>query len=259
MSSEHGQAHGRGSSSTSPTAHNKMLLLSLHNTPIFKQLQIEEALLRADDRNWCIINDGSTEAIVLGLSGKPEILVNLNHLKKYPIPLIKRFSGGGTVFVDADTVFVTFICNENFANVPPFPKSIMDWTKSIYQPVFNDINFQLKENDYVNGDRKFGGNAQSIRKKRWLHHSSLLWDFNPKNMEYLQMPPKTPEYRKKRSHNDFLCPLKESFPSRQILRERIIDELKSRFSIQEIPQENTNEILDRPHRRSTTVLKGVVA
>lgn len=73
------------------------------------------------------------------------------------------------------------------------------------------------------------------------------------------MPPKTPEYRKKRSHNDFLCPLKESFPSRQILRERIIDELKSRFSIQEIPQENTNEILDRPHRRSTTVLKGVVA
>ena len=33
----------------------------------------------------------------MGISGKPEELVNLDRLS---IPLIKRFSGGGTVVVD---------------------------------------------------------------------------------------------------------------------------------------------------------------
>ena len=46
-------------------------LLNLSCFPIFQQLQIEEALLRADQRNWCIINTGSPPAIVMGISGKP--------------------------------------------------------------------------------------------------------------------------------------------------------------------------------------------
>ena len=34
------------------------------------------------------------------------------------------------------------------------------------------------------------GNTQMIIKGRWLHHSSLLWDYNPANMDYLLMPSK---------------------------------------------------------------------
>lgn len=45
-------------------------LLRLWQFPILRQLQLEEALLRVDDRNWCIINDGAaTPAIVMGISG----------------------------------------------------------------------------------------------------------------------------------------------------------------------------------------------
>jgi hypothetical protein len=50
--------------------------------------------------------------------------------------------------------------------------------------------------DYVYGEHKFGGNAQSITKGRWVHHTSLLWDFHPPNMELLKFPPKSPDYRK---------------------------------------------------------------
>lgn len=70
--------------------------------------------------------------------------------------------------------------------------------------------FKLREHDYVFGDKKvqqsrrnnttyytlltrvisprltqFGGNAQSITKDRWVHHTSFLWDFDPANMDYL--------------------------------------------------------------------------
>ncbi|WZZ65820.1 hypothetical protein YC2023_077190 [Brassica napus] len=49
---------------------------------------------------------------------------------------------------------------------------------SLYGEMFNGIgDFQLRENsfgisDYVFGDRKSGGNSQSITRNRWIHHTS---------------------------------------------------------------------------------------
>ena len=82
-----------------------------------------------------------------------------------------------------------------------------------------------------------------IVKDRWLHHTSFLWDFRPRNMEYLQvraflyqpkyiykhankddsihqsparsiaftyqMPERRPEYRQDRPHGAFLTKLKD--------------------------------------------------
>lgn len=231
-------------------------VLVLNNTPILTQLRIEEALLRADDRNWCIINDGSPEAIVLGISGNLERLVDLDRLEERSIPLIKRFSGGGTVFVDPDTVFVTFICNEDFAKIPSHPRAIMNWIADFYYAILPGQNFRLCENDYVLGNRKFGGNAQYIRKKRWLHHSSLLWDYDPVNMEMLKMPERMPEYRKKRRHSDFLCCLKKIFPCRQQLKDKIIEKL-GHHSLETVA--SIDHILLRPHRQSTGLVDGTAA
>ena len=49
--------------------------------------------------------------------------------------------------------------------------------------------------DYAFSHRKFGGNAQSITKNRWVHHTSFLWDYDVKNMDYLKIPKRAPEYR----------------------------------------------------------------
>ena len=59
-----------------------------------------------------------------------------------------------------------------------------------------------------------GGNAQSIIKGGWLHHTSFLWDYQQENMEnYLLLPDKRPEYRSSRSHKDFLIPLSRYYGS----------------------------------------------
>jgi lipoate-protein ligase A len=57
--------------------------------------------------------------------------------------------------------------------------------------------------DYAFNRQKFGGNAQSITKNRWVHHTSFLWDYDLKNMDYLKNPQRAPEYRQVRSslHN----------------------------------------------------------
>jgi len=226
-------------------------VLRLQNVPIFEQLQLEEALLRLDTRNWCILNEGSSRAIVLGVSGKEEELVDLPKAKKKNIPLIKRFSGGGTVIVDENTVFVTFICQKDLHDFPPFPEKILQWSSAFYKESLGLSEFALQENDYTLGLLKCGGNAQYLRKDRWLHHTTFLWDFENTNMDYLLHPKKTPKYREKRSHLDFLCRLKPLIPSKELMISKILRGLQSRYPTVNVPIGDVFPIIRQPHRKST--------
>jgi len=206
-------------------------LIRLKNHSIQEQLDLEESLLRNSQENWCIINEGTSPAIVMGISGKQEELVCPIELAKSPIPVLKRFSGGGTVIVDEDTLFVTFICQKEIHPFPAYPEPIMRWTEEVYKDAFNHPGFSLRENDYVIFDRKCGGNAQYIKKHRWLHHTSFLWDFKEERMRYLSHPKKTPPYREGRSHLDFLCKLKDTFSSKEEFIQGIIRSLETRFVV----------------------------
>ena len=208
---------------------NLVRLVRTSGLCILRQLRLEEKLLRSPGAgNWCLLNDGTPDrSVVLGISGKPHQLVDVRRALDDGVRVIKRFSGGGTVIVDRDTQFVTLVMNA--AAVPDlalFPRQIMEWTGTLYggrpHGVFADMpGWQLRENDYVIGDRKVGGNAQSISKDRWLHHTSFLWDFREETMKYLTNPAKQPRYRANRSHSDFLAPLKTYLPDRNALATRI--------------------------------------
>lgn len=226
-------------------------LLSLSGVSIFDQLQIEEALIRADSRNWIIFNSGSTPAIVMGISGRLDQLVCSHEMSKNPIPIVRRFSGGGTVVVDEHTLFYTLIGNRSILDFPCCPVEIMRWTEKIYQPAFEGINFALRENDYTIADRKFGGNAQYITKDRWLHHSSFLWNYNQNLMDYLLMPPKMPSYRKVRSHANFLCRLSDHFTSPDGFQVRMKEALSKQFEIIPTSLASIKDLFLRPYRRAT--------
>jgi lipoate-protein ligase A len=212
-------------------------------------------------------------AIILGIGGKMESLVNTDAAKRDGVLILRRFSGGGTVVVDHDSLWTTFIGRNDVSMssegtaVKPFPREIMTWSAdTIFGPAFSSWNeqviqsrtmngqkkrgrqtlvfhgkscglsggvgeslvlplhdnneaaheqtipeFQLRENDYVLGERKMGGNAQSIVSSGFLHHTSFLWDYDNANMEYLTLPQKRPDYRGDRSHAEFLVKLKDLY------------------------------------------------
>lgn len=216
-------------------------------------------------------------AIILGIGGKMDRLVNVPAARRDGVLVLRRFSGGGTVVVDHNSLWTTFIGRNDLPMsaekecVKPFPREIMAWSaETIFGPTFNGWNadialdrqkdgtrqrgrqtlvfkgkscginggvgeslilppnneddlqsaadndaplFQLRENDYVLGQRKMGGNAQSIVSSGFLHHTSFLWDYDHINMEYLTLPEKRPDYRGNRSHGDFLMKLKDSYGS----------------------------------------------
>lgn len=212
----------------------KLKLLHIKGASIFEQLQLEEKLLRVTNENWCVFNEGSSPAIVLGISGKPPELVDLNKLKKTPVPLIKRYSGGGTVIVDENTLFVSFIFQKDVHDFPCYPEPILRWSEGFYKEALSIPHFHLRENDYVIDHLKCGGNAQYIQKHRFVHHTTFLWDYEQTKMDLLLHPPKTPSYRKGRSHQDFLCCLKDHLPSKDAFIAGIKSALANRYFVDEV-------------------------
>ena len=252
------------------------MLLRLRNVPILKQLRMEEALFRADARSWLITNEWSAEgglctlsgakrqpeeasAVVLGISGKPAELVDVERTAAAGIPLIKRFTGGGTVICDTDTLFVSLIAAEDaLAEVRPYPEPILAWTSDLYAEALGRCGvhgFATHANDYCIGDRKFGGNAQSISGRRWLHHTSLLWDYDPERMSLLQMPSRRPAYRADRTHGEFVRGLAASgVPDRAQFLDAIVASASERLDLSEVGADAVEAALSAPHRKTTCEL-----
>ena len=221
--------------------------IDLDQCPIFHQLELEEALLRGSTDNYCIVNRGSPPAIVLGISGKIEELVNTQEAKRRKIECIRRFSGGGTVVVDENTLFITFIFNKDAFSILPYPEPILRWSGALYQECWDISRFRLIENDYAIGNLKCGGNAQYIKKDRWLHHTSFLWDYSEKNMNLLLLPKRRPQYRDNRSHSDFLCRLKHFASSKEELIAKLYSHLQMHFSLTTV---SSTTLRPAPHRKT---------
>ena len=80
---------------------------------------------------------------------KPQELINVPAAQESGIQVIKRFSGGGTVVTDENTVFATVILQTSAlpADVECSPRPLMRWSESLYAPVFSPYGrFNLQEN-----------------------------------------------------------------------------------------------------------------
>ncbi|MBI3508539.1 MAG: lipoate--protein ligase family protein [Chlamydiia bacterium] len=225
----------------------------LKQTPILEQLQLEEALLRTDTRNFCIINYGSPRSIVMGISGQADQMLDRELVQRDQIPVIQRFSGGGTVVVDESTLFVSFLFSKQTLPIASYPEPILRWSAALYAQAWQIPGFALRENDYAIAAHKCGGNAQYIQKDRWLHHTTFLWDYSEENMRYLKMPERQPHYRQKREHKDFLCRLKDHAPSQEWLVEKLWGALGNvkPFYIEPL---DPKTLVFGPHRKATTLL-----
>ena len=168
------------------------------------------------------------------------------------IPIIKRFSGGGTVITDKDTLLVSLIANKSILPTPCFPSHIMQWSFDIYADVFNHPHFRLRENDYAFYNKKCGGNAQYFCKKRCLHHTSFLWDYQPSHLELLKNPKKQPSYRKQRQHEDFLCKIKDFWTSIYSFEEQFINTLSTLFDVSILNSQSLKAYVNNSSHRITT-------
>ena len=82
---------------------------------------------------------------------KQDELIHVEEAKKAGIQIIKRFSGGGTVVVDHNTVFATLIMQaEAVPGLECYPRPVMKWSEGFYRNVFGPHGpFSLREHGEI--------------------------------------------------------------------------------------------------------------
>lgn len=81
-----------------------------------------------------------------------------------------------------------------------------------------------------------------------MHHTSLLWDWTPDNMDCLTLPPSMPTYRAARAHGDFLTALAPHGDSPAALFAALEAALGAHFTLQGATVEQAVEAAAAPTR-----------
>jgi lipoate-protein ligase A len=149
-----------------------MFCISLDTTDPFFNLAVEEILLKSNDEEYFIlyINNPS---VIIGKHQTAYREINTKFVIENNIPVIRRISGGGTVFHDNGNLNFSFIRRSESGKQVDFRKytmPVIDFLKSIGV----DARFEGKNDLKVEG-YKISGNAEHIYHNRVLHHGTLLF------------------------------------------------------------------------------------
>ncbi len=113
-------------------------------------------------------------SVIIGKHQTAVAEANVQFCVLHDVPIIRRISGGGTVYHDPGNVNFSF-----FRNVDPNDPIDYESNLRIIQKALQSLGYPVELNarhDLILEGMKISGNAQHIKKKRALHHGTLLYD-----------------------------------------------------------------------------------
>jgi lipoate-protein ligase A len=156
-----------------------MIILNRPQTDPFFNLAAEEYLVK-NTKEPIFMLWQNTASVVIGKHQNALKEINLKFLQEKNIPVIRRISGGGTVFHDLGNLnysFIDFGARESLVNFKKYSQPILDVLQSI------DINGYLDgKSDLKIDGKKFSGNASHVYKNKVLHHGTLLFSSELSNL-----------------------------------------------------------------------------
>lgn len=156
-----------------------MLFIDSHITNPYFNLAMEEYLLKNFSEDIFILWRNEP-AIIVGKNQNTISEVNVEYVKENSIPVVRRLTGGGAVFHDLGNINFTFIStndHKSFNNFRKFTQPIIDVLKSL------NVEAEFSgRNDLVIQGRKFSGNAQCNYKDKVMHHGTLLFSSEIKDL-----------------------------------------------------------------------------
>jgi len=180
---------------------NNWRLLKLETHDAYTNMTIDEAILTARTRNLAPntirFYRWNPSAVSIGKFQNIENEVQLDKCKKYGVDVVRRITGGGTVYHDAEgEITYSLIANkkdlkaENINAVyAKFYGGIAEALKILgINADFNEGNAKTCPNLTVNG-KKISGSAQSHKRGVVLQHGTLLLDIDLEKMfTFLRVP-----------------------------------------------------------------------
>lgn len=198
-----------------------------------QNLLCDEMLLRlvekqgSDDilRFW----ESPSYFVVLGLAGKVENDVNMDACRRDNIPVMRRMSGGGTVVQGPGCLNFSFILSKKKdPDLNDLHRSYRKILGTILEALTQlDVHadfFPLSDLALIADHKKFSGNAQRRLRDTILHHGTILYRFDLSRIDaYLKQPKAMPEYRRQRSHPDFVTNIHiDPYRLKRVLKEKFL-------------------------------------
>ena len=149
--------------------------------------------------------------IVLGRVGKLEEDILGDQVRQDHIPVLRRYSGGGTVIQGRGCLNYSMILSQkNRSQIHDLRGSyeyILGKVRMVLKSLDIDCEFRpISDIALADSEKKISGNAQHRGRNFILHHGTILYGFDLYLIErYLKIPRHVPDYRRGRSHGDFLA------------------------------------------------------
>jgi lipoate-protein ligase A len=195
----------------------KLLDLTL-DTPA-ANLALDEALLETADeadgpcevlRIW----ESPQPLVVLGRASRVADEVDRVNCRTRQIPILRRCSGGASVVVGPGCLMYAMVLSSQLR--PELQQISAAHCLALrklgdgLRRVVPQVQCQGTSDLTWNG-KKFSGNSLRVRRTHLLYHGTVLYDFPLDLVSVcLQTPPRQPEYRRGRSHDEFLVNLPAS-------------------------------------------------
>jgi len=148
--------------------------------------------------------------VVIGYGNQIATEVNEKNCQDLGIPILRRCSGGGTVLQGPGCLNYALVLpiEEHFQGITETNCFIMKRHAEALTPLLDEPVSVGGHTDLIFKLRKFSGNAQRRRRRFLLFHGTFLLAIDPELMEQvLPAPSRQPDYRKNRSHAEFLTVL----------------------------------------------------
>jgi lipoate---protein ligase len=149
-----------------------MLCISHQGIDPYFNIASEEYLLKNFSEDIFMVYQNES-AIIVGKHQNTFAEINHWFVREKNLKVIRRLSGGGTVFHDMGNLNFCFIRNGQEGNLIDFKKftqPIIEVLRSLDVPAESS-----GRNDLIIHGLKFSGNAEHVYKNRTLHHGTLLF------------------------------------------------------------------------------------
>lgn len=193
-----------------------------------RQLACDEALLEAcensEDDGLLRLWEPENHFVVVGYSNKVSTEVNVRACEELKIPILRRFTGGGTVLQGPGCLNYSLALKNSSVGIPIDLTESYRFVLGRHRQFLRDCLSEPVEvqgiSDLAIRGWKFSGNAQHRRRDCTLFHGTFLLDFDLSLIETcLPMPSRQPAYRAGRPHRMFLRNLRAARADvRQALR-----------------------------------------
>ncbi len=231
-----------------------MTLLDLTLPDPAANLALDEALLLSAEesdgpevlRFW----ESSCPAVVLGAGGSVGIDVNRSSCEAACVPILRRASGGGTVLLGPGCLGFSLILRCDPARglhlIQPSTRYVLTRTLNALRAIAPDATVEGTSDLALNG-LKFSGSAQQRKRTHFLHHGTILCGFDLATISrFLNPPERQPEYRRSRSHGEFLMNLPATASD---LKRLLLAEWEPTGELADVPFARMEELANEKYRR----------